>query len=126
VAVFEELNLHERGGVAYRERAEDDGVEHLVDGGVGADAEREGQDGGGGEPGIVAELAERVGEVLGERIEEREAALAAIGFVELGDGTELAAGGGEGIGGGEAAAFVIGGEESEGGGGFGGEFGRGG
>src|ERR1035438_3347732 len=66
-----------------------------------------------------------VGGVVGERVEEGEAALAAIGFVELGDGAEVAAGGSEGIGGGEAAAFIIGGEERKVSGDLGIEFGGG-
>src|ERR1019366_3042666 len=57
--------------------------------------------------------------------EEGEAALIAIGFVELGGGAEVAAGGGEGIVGGEAAVFVVGGKEREVGGDLGVEFGRG-
>src|ERR1017187_5923308 len=77
------------------------------------------------EGGIAAELAERVDEILGEGVEEGEASLIAIGLVELGDGAEVAAGGGEGIGGREAAAFVVGGEEREVGGDFGVEFGVG-
>src|ERR1039458_394432 len=77
------------------------------------------------EGGIAAELAERVDEILGEGVEEGESSLIAIGFVKLGDGAEVAAGGGEGIGGRETAAFVVGGEEREVGGDLGIEFGGG-
>ena len=70
-------------------------------------------------PGLWRSWRKRVGEILREGVEEGKAALVAIVFVELGDGAEVAAGGGEGVGRGEAAAFVVGGEQGEMGGDFG-------
>ena len=47
-----------------RQRAEHHGVEHLIDGGVGADAQRQGEDSGGGESRTAAQLAQGIAQVL--------------------------------------------------------------
>jgi hypothetical protein len=50
----------EFAGIFDREKAEEDLVEESEDGGVGADAEGQSEDGDGGEAGSTAEGAERV------------------------------------------------------------------
>ena len=54
------------------------GVDDAEDGAVGADAEREGDDGGGREAGIPPQHADGVDEVLPQRVEERQAAAIAV------------------------------------------------
>ena len=51
-------------GIAEREVAQEHGVDHAEDGGIGADAEGQRQDRDGGEAGRLAEQAEPVAEVL--------------------------------------------------------------
>ncbi len=58
------LRVTMRSGVRVRQRAEEDGVDDAEDGGVGADAEREGEDGHEREAGRFAELAESEAEVV--------------------------------------------------------------
>jgi len=71
------VNCHEllRGG--HRQRADDEGVEQAEDGGVGADSERQGQNGGGRESGVLAQHAQRVSEVLEESLQGRPSPLRA-------------------------------------------------
>ncbi len=120
---LEELHLNQRSGVVDRKGAEYYRVQHLVDCSIGSDAERQGEDRRSGEGGIAAELPERVCHVLREAVEDRKAALVAIGFVKLSDGSEVAARFGTGVGWGESAALVVGREKGEMGGDFGIEFG---
>src|SRR6266513_5364878 len=54
----EALRLRERQGTV------EQGVDDREDGGIGADADRQREDGHGREPGVAGELAERVAEVL--------------------------------------------------------------
>ena len=56
--------LDEAVGLVEGERAEHGGVDDGEDGGVGADAEGEDEDGADGEGGVVAEGAEGLAEVL--------------------------------------------------------------
>ena len=63
----EEMNDREAIGVAIGEGIDEDGVDDGEDGGGGADAEGEREDGGGGEGGAFAEFAEGVAEV-GEHV----------------------------------------------------------
>ena len=57
-------------GIADWERVEHQAVHHCEDGGVCADAEREGQNGDGGEAGGIAHHAEGVADVLQQAGEE--------------------------------------------------------
>ena len=50
--------------VRERERAKEDGVDDREDGGVGADAQREGEDGDGGEAEVLAHQAQGEADVL--------------------------------------------------------------
>ena len=109
--VFQQLNLHQRGRVAHRKRAEDHRVQHLINRRIRADAERERQNRRRGEHRIVAQLSERVDQVLGQVVEEGEASLVAIRFVELRDGAEAAPRRRLRICRGEAAPFVIGNQQ---------------
>ena len=56
-------------GVDDGEVLEQDRVDEGKDGGIGADAEREGEDDGEGEAGSFAELAQGVTEVLNDSLE---------------------------------------------------------
>ena len=60
----------ERGGIVDGKRAQQGLIEEREDGGVGADAEREGEDGGEREAGGAAELAECELEVLLEAVHD--------------------------------------------------------
>jgi hypothetical protein len=100
-------------GLADWQGPEDNGIEDLVYGGVGADSEREGEDGRRGESGSAAELAEGVAEVLREGVEERQAALVAVSFADLGDSAEFAAGAQAGFVRRESAALILGGQHLE-------------
>jgi hypothetical protein len=60
---------------------------------------------------------------LRQAVEDRKAALVAIDFVKLSDGSEVSARGGKGVGGGESVAFIVGREEGKVGCDFGIEFG---
>ena len=51
-------------GVGDGEVAQEDGVDQGEDGGVGADAESEGEDGGGSEAGSLPQLSQRIAHVL--------------------------------------------------------------
>jgi hypothetical protein len=77
--VFQQLHLHQRSRVAHRQRAENNRVQHLIDRRIGADTERQCNHGGAGEGRISAELADRVSQVLSQRIEKREAAPGSVG-----------------------------------------------
>ncbi len=106
--VFPQLNIDELLAVSDRQRAKDHRVQHLVNGGVGADSECEREDGGGGEAGALAQLPERIAEVLRQCVEQRQAPLVAMRLAHLRDGAEIAASLGAGGGGGETAAFQVG------------------
>ena len=84
-------------GILSREHAKDDGVDEAEDGGVGADAERESEDGGGGEGWSFAEGAEGVANVLEERFEEGDAASVATFFLGAFEAAEFATGATEGF-----------------------------
>jgi hypothetical protein len=60
---IQEVDLHDAVGVAVGVRVDEDGVDDGEDGGGGADAEGEREDGGEGECGAFAEFAEGVAEV---------------------------------------------------------------
>ena len=70
--VFQQLNLHQRTGVAHRKRPEDHRVQHLINRRIRTDAKRERQHRGRRENRIVPQLAERVHQVLRQVVEERE------------------------------------------------------
>ena len=89
LAVVQQLNLHQPLRFLHRQRAERHGVQHLVDGGVGADAERQRHHGGGCEPWGSAQLAERVSQVLREGVQEWQPALFAVGLLDLRDAAKL-------------------------------------
>jgi hypothetical protein len=58
----------EAAAVAVGEGLEEDAVDYAEEGGGGSDAEGEGEDGGEGEAGGLAELTEAVANVLEERV----------------------------------------------------------
>ena len=86
-----------RSGAGIRDRPKEHCVNDAEDRRVGADPEREREDGGCGEPFVPAQLTQGVSHVLRERIDERPAALIAIGFLDLLDSAELAASRGAGV-----------------------------
>ena len=89
--------LHQFLGVSHREHAEDDRVDKGEDGGVGADAEGESEDGDGSEGGILAQGAQGVADVLEQRFEERDAAGVATFFFGGFEAAKFEAGAAEGF-----------------------------
>lgn len=75
-----------------------DAVNDAENGSGGCDTERDGEDRGGGEPGGAAHEPDTVAEVLREDVEPAGAAGVAAFFLELGDATHGAKGGGAGFG----------------------------
>ena len=65
------------------------GIHEGEDGHAGADAEGQGEDGGGGEAGTFLQLANGKASVVPEVLEEREAVLIAVIVFEGIDGAEL-------------------------------------
>ncbi len=66
--------------IGIRKRTQQDGVHDGEDRGVRADAERQREDGRGGEAGCAPQHAQAVADVLAERVEPRQAALIAPGL----------------------------------------------
>ena len=79
-------------GARVRERLEEDAAHHREEGGVGADAEREGHDRDGGEAGAAPEDAQAVAQVLEQRLDEADAARVAVLLLDRLDAAELEAG----------------------------------
>jgi hypothetical protein len=94
-------------GLRIRERTEEDGVDDTENGGVGADAEGEGENGDGGESGIFAEYAEGKADVAGESFEEEAGALFANVFLGFFNGAESDVGAAFGFRAGKAGAFEV-------------------
>jgi len=84
-------------GAGIWQRFEKDGVNHAEDRGVGADAEREREDGDRGESGIFPQHAEGEAEILKRGFNERQAAEFAICFFELRSAAEANARGASGF-----------------------------
>ena len=82
----------EAGGVAIRERAEEDGIDDAEDGRVGADAQGGGQDDDGGECRVVLEAAAGVPQVGREAVEPRELPHFAYLLLDARDVSECALG----------------------------------
>ncbi len=97
---------HEPLGIRIRQRAQEDGVDHGEDGGVGADAERQRDQRRGGEAGRAPQHAEAVAQVLPQHLEKRQAALIAPGLGNLRVAAELEPRGAPRRGGIEAARSV--------------------
>ncbi len=89
-APFEENELSRVGD---GERAEHDGIDEAKDGGVGADAESEGEDGDGGKSRRVAQGTEGVAEVLQEFVDPDGSPDGARVFFHARDVAEFAEGG---------------------------------
>jgi len=91
---IDETDLRELGRMGHRQRAQADRVDHLEDGGVGADAERERQDGDRGEPRIPAEEPQAVAQILRQPLEPHAAPHLARDLLDRGDVADLAPRGG--------------------------------
>lgn len=66
IVAFEQLNLHQPAGVPHRQLAEEDCVEHLVNGQVGADSESQREHRRRREARMGAQLTQRILHVLHE------------------------------------------------------------
>ncbi len=71
----------QRIGIGDRQGAQQDRIHEAVDGGVGADAEGEREDGEGGEGAVMEHGAEAVAQVLRELFEQRPAPYGAGAFL---------------------------------------------
>ncbi|SPE41295.1 hypothetical protein SBA3_420013 [Candidatus Sulfopaludibacter sp. SbA3] len=116
--VSHQTDQHELLAVADGQGAEDHGIQHLVNGGIGADPQCQRQDGCSGEGGTLAQLPQGVAEILRQGIEDGQAALFAMGLAHLRDRAKLAARLSAGGLGREAAPFTVGGEHVQVGGNF--------
>jgi hypothetical protein len=85
-------------GTGIGQRAEQHGMDHAEDGGVGADAQREGAHDDGGEPRRAQECAGRESGVLPEIVEPSERPGVAMQFLRLRDPPEYASGRQAGLG----------------------------
>ncbi len=74
-------DIGEAGWVGVGEGLDEGGVDEGEDGNAGSDAEREHEDGGDGEAGAAAELAEGVADVLDHGLEEGDGAAFAVGLL---------------------------------------------
>ena len=80
---------HEPRRVAIRERLQERRVHESEEGDAGAGAERDREDGGGGEARVLAQLADRVAAVLKEMLDGREGASLAPSFLRGLDPAQL-------------------------------------
>ena len=87
-----EPHLHEFVRRCHRQRTEAHGVEQLEDRGVGADAEGERKNGGGGKHRLLAQLPQRQAHVAGQVFDNRDAPGIATLFLALLDSTDGAQG----------------------------------
>jgi hypothetical protein len=83
---------YEAVGIWVGKRFEEHAVYHAEDGGIGADSERQREDGDGGESGILAETTEGVADVLHEDFERDSHSDVADAFLHLFHAAEIAAG----------------------------------
>jgi hypothetical protein len=88
-------DVDETIGVAERLGAKEGGIHQAKDGGVGTDAEREGENGDGGEGGGFAEGAGAEAEILEEGFEESDAAGVATFFFGAFEASEFELGAAE-------------------------------
>src|ERR1700679_4350968 len=91
---------HQAIDLRIRKRLDDPGIYVAEDGGIGADAEGESDDGDGGESGSFAQGAEPVANVLHESFDEVDAAGFATFFFDVIFGAEFEAGAAGGFAGG--------------------------
>jgi len=112
------LEGDEAVGVAVVEGAEEDGVDDAEQGGVGTEAEGEGEDGEGGEEGRAGEAAGAVAGIAEELFDPGEGAGFAVEFLGLLEAAVFAAGAQAGLFRGEATANEVLFEQGEMGGHF--------
>ena len=74
---------HEAVGLTERQRPEEQRADDAVDRGRGADAEADDEDGEDREAGVAPQHAERVAQILEQRLEGRQPALIAVRLAEL-------------------------------------------
>ncbi len=86
-------DLDQPPGILVRQGTEHNRVDDAEDRGVGADAERKGRDGHGGEPTVPAQHADGVEEILAQLIEKRAGPCIPHGFSDLLDPAKLDQGG---------------------------------
>src|SRR5579871_1520769 len=103
----DENRVHDAVGAGVRKRVQQDGVDEREHCRSGADAEREGEHGDGGEARVAAQGAEAVADVATQLIEEAEADGIAVVFVLRGGPAEIDAGFAPGLFFGEALADQI-------------------
>ena len=99
-------------GAGVGHRAEENGVDEAEDGGVGADADGQREDGESGKGGAATQLAEGVAEILGEGFECGPGAMVADGLLDLLDAAAVTQGGAAGFFGGHAGGDAFVGEEA--------------
>ncbi len=109
VRVFGDEFMHadEAAGIGEGQRAQQDGLHDREDRGRGADSHGKGEDRGCGEGRRLAQLAQAVAQVHCCGFEKGKAALAAVGFLCLGDAAEAAQGCSAGLTAGQAAPHVL-------------------
>ena len=90
-----------------RERAQHDGVHDREDRGVGANAERQGEDRHCREPGVARQAAAGVGDILPQLVDEAEAKRVPAAILDVGDAAERADRRRTRIVGGEACGEVL-------------------
>src|SRR5439155_19066381 len=76
--VRDSRNPNQAVGIAKRQRAQQQGIDHAEDGGAGTDAESDDQDREGCEPGVAAQGSDGVAQILKQGFEERQAAYFAM------------------------------------------------
>src|ERR1700721_3829953 len=99
---------HQAIDLRIRKRLDDPGIYVAEDGGIGADAEGESDDGGGGEAGSFAQGAEPVANVLDESFEEVDAAGFATFFFDVIFAAEFEAGATDSFAAGDAGGGGVG------------------
>ncbi len=102
---------HEAAGIAEGQRADEESVDDAENGGAGADAEADDENGERGEAGVAAKGAEGVTKVLENAIEGGQAAGVAVQLFRRFDAAEREEGGAAGFGGSQAAPPVLFGEQ---------------
>src|SRR5690242_17361661 len=78
-----QINHHHAASTRIRKRVDEHSVYNGENGGIGADAKRESENGDGCEAGVLSEHARAETQVLPERFEEWQAAELAIRFAKL-------------------------------------------
>ena len=101
------MHLHDPVGIGIVERPQQHRVDDAEDGAVGADAQRQRQQGGRGEPTGAEQPADPVARILKEHLDRWQPALFAIALLHLGDSSESSKCGSTRVGGRQAAPHVL-------------------